>query len=341
MNLRELAELLGLSQTTVSRALNGYPEVNEGTRQRVQEAAIANNYAPNTRATGLARGNAMTIGHVIPLFDRNDVVNPVFGEFIAGASQTYSENGYELLLTVADKNNEQGVYRHLSAKGAVDGFIIHSPQKKDDRLALLREIGMPFVVHGRVESCTEPYSWVDMNNRCAFEQACELLLNLGHVRIALINGDQTLNFAWLRHQGYSDALGKAGIQVDNELVSTLDLTETHGFEAASRMLASSNPPSAFIVSSYVIAIGVRRAISKAGLTMGKDVSVVTHDDELSFFDNQGDAPQFTAVRSSVREAGERAAQMLLDIISKPETAPASYLMEARLTLGASTSQYIN
>lgn len=339
MNLRELAESLGLSQTTVSRALNGYPEVNEGTRQRVLEAARQNNYAPNTRAMGLVTGNAMSIGHVIPLFNRNDVVNPIFGEFVAGASQTYSENGYELLLTVVEKNNEEDIYRNLAAKGAVDGVIVHSPRKQDSRVTLLRNIGMPFVVHGRINECNEPYSWVDMNNRCAFEQACQLLLDLGHQRIALINGDDTLNFAWLRYQGYCDAIKAAGLKIDTDLVSNSDLTETHGYTAASRMLASANPPTALIASSYVVAIGIRRAISQAGLKIGKDVSVVAHDDELSFFDNQGDYPQFTAIRSSVREAGERAAQMLLDIIKEPESAPSSYLMKAQITLGASTGQH--
>ena len=95
MNLKELAESLGLSQTTVSRALNGYPEVNELTRKRVSDAASENNYRPNVRATGLATGRSMAIGHVIPIASGNDVVNPIFGEFVAGASRTYSKHREE------------------------------------------------------------------------------------------------------------------------------------------------------------------------------------------------------------------------------------------------------
>ncbi len=340
MNLKELAESLKLSQTTVSRALNGYPEVSESTRRRVYDAALASNYLPNARAAGLATGRAMTIGHVIPVFNRNDVVNPVFGEFVAGASKTYSARGYELLLTIAKSNEEEATYRNIASKGAVDGVIIHSPRKSDERVELLNEIGLPFIIHGRVNDCVIPYSWIDVNNRRAFKQACQLMLDMGHRRIALINGRELLNFAWLRCEGYKDALEQAGIAIDQSLMSSGDLTETYGYDVASRQLAAPNAPTAFLVSSYVVAIGVRRAISDAGLVMGKDISVVTHDDELSFFDNQGEIPQFTATRSSVRQAGERAAQMLLDVIDSPQSSPVTFLMEAQLVVGASTGPLV-
>ena len=85
MNLKELASKLGLSPTTVSRALNGYPEVNEETRARVLAAANRHNYRPNTRAIRLATGRAMAIGHVVPVSSKHEMVNPVFADFIAGA----------------------------------------------------------------------------------------------------------------------------------------------------------------------------------------------------------------------------------------------------------------
>ncbi len=88
MNLKELAEKLGLSQTTVSRALNDYPEVNEETRARIKKAAIDNFYRPNTRAKSLATGLSMTIGHLIPVSTKHEIVNPVFADFIAGAGET-------------------------------------------------------------------------------------------------------------------------------------------------------------------------------------------------------------------------------------------------------------
>lgn len=336
MNLKQLAALLALSPTTVSRALNGYPEVSEATRQRVLQMATKYKYRPNARAMGLATGKARAIGHVIPVYSKTDVVNPVFGEFIAGASQTYTANGYELLLTVTDGQDEAETYRNIAAKGTVDGVILHSPRRDDPRIALLNEIGLPFVVHGRVSDCSLPYSWIDMNNRRAFAKATQLLIDLGHRRIALVNGLETLNFAWLRQQGYAEALAAAGLDTDPLIVSNDELTESHGYHAARRMLAMTDAPTAFLVSSYVVALGVRRAIALAGLRMGKDVSVIIHDDELSFFHNNDPEPQFTATRSSARLAGLRAARMLLDIIDDPALAPLTELLEAHLTIGAST-----
>jgi len=339
MNLKELSEHLGLSQTTVSRALNGYPEVNETTRQRVELAAAKGNYRPNMRAMSLATGKAMTIGHVIPLATRHDVVNPVFAEFIAGASQTYTAFGYELMLTIAESKDEESTYRAIAAKNAVDGVIVHSPQRDDPRLSLLEEIGLPFVVHGRVCDSTSKYNWIDMNNRSAFKQATQLLIDLGHSKIALINGQESLSFAWLRRCGYLDALSENNIGENEDLLASAELTEPYGYQTATTMLANDHAPSAFLVSSYVAALGVRRAISQAGLTIGKDISVIIHDDDLSYFDNNGPVPQFTSTRSSVREAGVLAAEMLLKQIDDPSLYPQTKRLESNLIMGSSTGPF--
>ena len=114
MNLKELSEKLGLSQTTVSRALNGYPEVSEATRLRIQAAARQFNYIPSARAKGLATGKALTIGHVIPVSSKHEMMNPIFGDFIAGAGETCAQNGYEIIISVLDPtSNEEAVYRSM------------------------------------------------------------------------------------------------------------------------------------------------------------------------------------------------------------------------------------
>lgn len=341
MNLKELSETLGLSPTTVSRALNGYPEVSEITRRRVQIAAAEGNYRPNSRAMGLATGRAMSIGHVIPVDSHEVVVSPIFAEFIAGASQIYKRNGYELMLTIADSDDEESIYRSIAAKRAVDGVVVHLPKCNDYRLKLLKEIGLPFVVNGRVSNSEVPYNWIDMNNRSAFQQATQLLIDLGHKDIAFINGDESFNFAWLRRNGYNEALIQNGLTANPDLMFAAELTETYGFETTQALLNSSNPPSAFLVSSYVVALGVRHAINKAGLTMGKDVSVIIHDDELSYFNNGTDIPQFTSTRSSVREAGVLAAEMLLKQIDDPSLFPQNIRLESLLTIGSSTGPFIN
>lgn len=339
MNLKQLAEHLGLSQTTVSRALNGYAEVSETTRLRVQKAAEAGNYRPNQRALRLAKGKAMTIGHVIPLSAQSDVLNPIFSEFIAAASSTYSAHGYQLMLSTTHTGGEDTLYRSLAATRAVDGVLLHSPLKNDPRIAGLRELGLPFVVHGRALSEPEEnYCWVDMDSENAFKLATQLLLDLGHRRIALLNGIETMTYAWLRRCGYLEALATNDVQADDSLMTSAELTETYGYKTATEMLKRNDRPTAFLVSSYIVALGVRRAISQCNLVIGKDVSVVIHDDELSYFDNGSTVPQFTSTRSSVKDAGHLAAEALIKLIENPDQKPESKLVPTQLVIGSSTGQ---
>ena len=337
MNLKQLSQKLGLSQTTVSRALNGYPEVNESTRARVLEAARRYHYRPNTRAKSLATGRAMAIGHIIPLSTRHEIVNPVFSDFIAGAGEVYARAGYDMLLSVVSDAAEERAYRELRAKGSVDGVIVHGPKLADARIPLLADLGLPFVVHGRATGSETPYSWVDVNNRRAFERATELLLDLGHRRIAFLNGLETMDFAVRRRRGFEAALAARGLVADPALMRSEEMTEAYGYRSARAMLAADGPrPTAFLASSLITAIGLRRVIEEAGLRMGRDISVVTHDDELSYLANGEEVPIFTATRSSVREAGRRAAGMLIGLIEAPDTGPAQDLMEAQLVIGGST-----
>ena len=202
MNLKQLAQKIGLSQTTVSRALNDYPEVSEATRGRVAQAAQHYGYRPNMRARSLATGQVMAIGHVIPVGAQNEMVNPVFGDFIAGAAQTYARHGYDMHLSIVPDRDQARIFREMQAKGAVDGLIIQAPREGDARITALREIGLPFVVHGRAPHEDEDsYAWVDVNNRRAFERACAFLLDLGHRRIALINGPDGMDFTLRRRAG--------------------------------------------------------------------------------------------------------------------------------------------
>jgi LacI family transcriptional regulator len=336
MNLKELSKTLGLSPTTVSRALNGYPEVSEATRLRILAAAKEHNYSPSARAKSLATGRAMTIGHVIPTSSRTEMVNPIFGDFIAGAGETYAAAGYDMILSNVQMASELHAYRDLASRRAVDGVIVHAPRVNDPRVTLLRTLKLPFVFHGRAPIEDTSYSWLDINNARAFERATRLLLDLGHREIALINGDETMDFAIRRRRGFETAMADAGLPVRADLLSSDEMTETFGFRTASRMLDLPKPPTAFLVSSIIMAIGVRRAIALKGLRMGADVSVVTHDDEISYLKNGETEPVFTATRSSVRDAGRRAAEILLAQINAPNAEPVQELWECDLTLGTST-----
>jgi LacI family transcriptional regulator len=336
MNLKQLSEILGLSQTTVSRALNGYPEVSEDTRVRVQAAAQKHGYRPNSRAKGLATGRSMVIGHVIPSSSRHEMVNPIFGDFVAGAVKKYSEHGYDMMFTNADDTSIEEAYRSLFQRGAVDGVVLQGPKVDEPRIEVLTRMAVPFIVHGRSTGVVGQYDWIDVNNKSSFLRATRFLIDLGHRRIALINGLEDMDFAQRRRDGFLEALRQAGLSPNPELMRSAEMTEVYGHHETRDTLGLDNPPTAILCSSMISAIGVRRALDESGLEMGKDVSVIAHDDDLSYLKNGQDVPIFTATRSSVRNAGEMAAEMLIERIQSPDDPTKTRLLEAELVVGRST-----
>ncbi len=335
MKLKELSKLLNLSATTVSRALNGYPEVNAETRARVLAAARRHGYVPNQMAQRLATGRAMAIGHVVPLAP-HQIINPIFAEFMHGAGETYSAAGYDMLLSIVPEDRENEAYATMARHNKVDGVIVHGPGRHDPRVDMLGELGLPFLMHGRDDRPEHGYSWLDINNRQAFFEATGFLLGLGHRRIALLNGIETMNFAWRRRAGYLDALAARDVAMDPALMRSGEMVEPYGHAAVREMMALPDPPTAFLVSAITVALGALRAVRELGLEPGRDVSIVTHDDELSFLSNAGPRPLFTATRSSIRAAGRRSAELLLALINEPGPAHRRELWRAELVIGRST-----
>lgn len=336
MNLKQLSKQLNLSPTTVSRALNGYPEVSEATRRRVAEAAVKYRYRPNVRARTLATGRSMSIGHIVPLSRQNELVNMLFADFIAGAGVVYAKHGYNLTLTIVQDADELEAYRGFSERGAVDGVILQAPARDDRRISFLADLDIPFLVHGRASEVTAPYAWLDVNNTHAIRTATTHLTGLGHRRIALVNGQEKLDFASRRREGYARGLEDAGISLDPNLMVSNDMSEPNGYNAACTLLDLPTPPTAFIASSIVLALGIKRAADERGLKLGHDVSVVCFDDDLSYLPNAGKPPLFTTLRSSVKAAGARCATLLIQRITSPEAPLPRELWEAELVLGTST-----
>lgn len=236
MKLKDFAKLVGMSATTVSRALNGHPEVNEATRARLVAAARQHGYQPNAHARFLAMGHASTIGCVIPIGGRNEIVNPIYADFLAGVGEECARRRFEINLTVVPEEDQPDAYRALSSKGLIGGVIVQFPRHDDPRPALLDRIGLPYVVHGRVTGHDGPYSWVDVNNLRAFERGTGFLLQLGHLRIALLNGDERLDFARRRRDGYLRALRDAGHAPRPALMTTGEMTAAYGYAQARALL---------------------------------------------------------------------------------------------------------
>ena len=300
MNLKQLAEHLGLSQTTVSRALNGYPEVGEETRKRVAEAALTHGYHPNSNARRLALGRTGTIGLTLP-FGHSMSIDPLFAEFLSGLAVGITESESDLLI-IPVKAEPDPIQRMAHLK-SVDAIIVSSPMRDDPLVNQLRNMKVPFVLHGRTNSI-EPYAYLDIDNDGAFRRATDLLIDLGHTRIGLINATPWLNFAADREAGWRRALEARGLSAPPSYLRSGILTEESSYRFAHDILSLAEPPTALLCSSMLSALGIGRAVADLGLTIGADVSLIAHDDGVPSIRPTTKVPPLTTTFSSLRKAGE-------------------------------------
>ena len=320
MNLKQLSDMLALSQTTGSRALNGYPEVSEETRRRVADAAKRHGYRPNPSARRLATGKAGMIGYVMPTGAAVDI-DPHFVEFLSGLGDYARGHDLDLVLSPAAADEEETTYRRVVANKQVDAVYVSSPRPADRRIALLNQLGIPFIVHGRSEGLDFDYAFMDIDNEAAFHEAARLLIQLGHDKIGLVNGDLRETFAILRERGARRALAASGLTLAADRVRSVAMTEENGFRAAMGLLQAEAPPTAILCSSLIMALGVARAIRDLGLSVPGDVSLVAHDDVFPWLKPENFSVPLTTTRSSIRAAGQRIAERLAAKLSGLETEP--------------------
>lgn len=278
MTLGELAERLGLSKTTVSRALAGYTDVSAKTRERVLKAAKRYGYQPNPLAQRLRSGRLDTVGLIVPS-DLKPFGDAFFVDQVTHLTQTLADRGLDLLLSAAGRGDaELATLKRMVEGRKVDAMIIVRTQRHDPRVDYLLERNVPFVCHGRTERIGK-YAFVDMDGEAAGRIATRAVLDRGHEIIAFIGPPSSrLTFAWHRQSGYARALDDAGIDVRPSLIREGEGGEVFGERAAIRLLAAEPRPTAILCATDLEAIGVLRALHDQGLVAGRDVSVIGHDD---------------------------------------------------------------
>ncbi|MBK8083590.1 MAG: substrate-binding domain-containing protein [Devosia sp.] len=334
--LRELAQHLGLSPATVSRALNGFPEVGEKTRIRVLEASERLRYKANSNAKRLATGKSGMVGMIFRS-SRNLLVDPHFVDFLAGLSTGLADREIDLVIHAAPQHELLAHYERFVSSGSVDGMIVSAPELNDRRIATLIERGFPFVVHGRTGD-NVGYAYFDIDNGAAFKAATSLLIDLGHRCIALLNGEADLAFVQQREEAFRQATTDRGIHIPERFISHDVMSEEQGFAHATEMLSGRRgpAPTAFLCSSTLQALGVIRAAATAELTVGTDLSIIAHDDVLPHLRPEHFNPALTVTRSPIRMAGVALAEMMVARISGVDPLKLQRMVTADLIVRAST-----
>ncbi|MBA4795878.1 LacI family DNA-binding transcriptional regulator [Rhizobium rosettiformans] len=336
MNLKELSQMLGLSQTTISRALNGYPEVNKETRERVLQAARETGYRPNRAAQRLATGKAGSIGLIMPISpDHSSDMH--FAEFQSGLAEASIVHDFHFVIMPSRAEDEEQAIRWLVASGSVDGYYLAYVRDRDPRITMAKSLSLPFIVHGRSFGLELDYPFLDVDNEGAFYDATRFLLQLGHQRFALLNGPSDLDFAHRRRLGTEKALAEKGLLLDPRHTRHSFMGDEQGYRGMKEILASADRPTAVLCASTVLALGAVRAMNEVGLKLGTDISLIAHDDELPLLKPENFSIPLTTTRSSLRAAGKRIGERLIAMINQSEpAAPEQELWKVELVVRAST-----
>jgi len=312
VSIRDVAQHLNLSITTVSRALNGYEDVAEETRQRVLKAASELGYTPNRAARQMRHRFSDTIGYILPE-DAPRLSDPFFAEFIAGLGDESVKHGFELLVTTAASGSqeEQQAYRKWLHGREVDGVVLNRMHLNDWRVQYLAQNKFPFVT---LERSLDPYDYasVETNGRQWFGKLIDHLVSLGHRRIAYIGTNPELKIHADRFAGYQGGLHAHGLEYDPQLVVTGDLTSDGGFHAARQLLTLPNPPTAIACVDDMTAMGVLHAAQEMGWTVGKNLAITGFDGIEGFRHTQ---PPLTTINQPVYSIACRLVEMLVNQIT--------------------------
>lgn len=230
-SLRTVAEHLGLSITTVSRALDGYPDVSEATRERVRQAAQALNYVPNAAARRLRRGRSDMIAMIMPPTQPYSHP-PFYLDLIFSVAAALSRHGRELTILPSSDDTELQLYRRMVEARSSDGAILLRPQVNDPRIAFLNEHNFPFLAFGPAPPGMRCDS-VDRDNRGGLAALTRRAFELGHRRIAMLAAPAHLVGSLEREGGYREAMAELGLEAQ---VISAGVDELHGYAGAKKAL---------------------------------------------------------------------------------------------------------
>ena len=304
--MRDVAERAGVAVSSVSRVLSGHPDVTEVMRNRVRDAAFALGYEPDLLAQSMRTGNSRTVGFVV-----GDVSNSRMAPIVMGAEVALAKAGYAMLLADSVNDVDQDVRNiQLLQQRRVDGLLVSISDESDEGLRKsMAAMRVPAVLVDREIKGVEA-SAILSDHGVGVRAAVAHLLQLGHRRLALLNGNPNVRPSRVRASAVRNESRKvAGVKV---LIRTSWFTHNPGYDATIELLTDSEPPTALIVGSNQVLVGVLRAIRELALAIPGDVSLVSCDEEpmMEFLD-----PPIAAITRDLEEMGRIAATLIVERVN--------------------------
>ncbi|WP_061706487.1 LacI family DNA-binding transcriptional regulator [Pseudenterobacter timonensis] len=328
MSLKAIAKELGLSVTTVSRALNGYDDVSDETRARVEAEAQRRGYRPNTFARRLKMGKIDAVGLVFPVHPA-PLNNSVFMEMVGEISHELARHEIDLLLIADDDHADKHSYMRMVQSRRVDALIVAHTLDRDPRLEQLQAAGFPFLALGRSQ-LPQPYAWFDFDNYAGTYQATRWLIEKGHRRIALLGENNSQAFIIQRRQGYLDALREAGLS--SEWLRTLPPSRRTGYAATHELLALETPPTAILTDCNTHGDGAAMALAQLGRLTGENgVALVVYDGLPQ--DSIVDVDVAAVIQSTRQGVGKQIADMVRQLINGEDLSRLQVLWQPQFSPG--------
>jgi LacI family transcriptional regulator len=328
--IREIARAAGVSIATVSRVINGRPDVSPQTREAVLRVVREHGFSTNRTARALSGGRTGLVGVTLPIVEA-----AYFAVIASGTAEALYEHDMRLVLcpTLHQHEREVTLLDRLM-HGTTDGAVLMLPEESNAELRALQETGYPFVVVDPRVQLDEGIPAVSAANASGARAATQHLLSLGHRRIGAITGPSDWMASTERLNGYRSALAAAGVLPTAELVIDSDFSIESGEAAAGPLLDLPERPTAIFGFNDNVAIGALRAAAAHGLCVPDDLSVVGFDDS----EQSGlVTPALTTVRQPLAEMGRMAVSLLLRLLDRQRVEAMSIELATRLVVRESTA----
>jgi len=331
--IRDIAQICGVSEATVSYVINGKRVLKPETRARVQQVIRDLNYHPSAMARGLNRKSVQTIGVFFGVVvTRELMVNPYSSGILSGIFAEAAHENLNVTLYTASWENA-AVSAPPFSDGRSDGVIMVAPTLESGIVEGLFATGTPIVGISTGKSEIAPD--VDVDNYAGLQMATQHLLNLGHRRIAFIMGDSDLAAFAPRKAGFCDVMQQAGIAVVPEFLIISTFGGQLAREQTRKLLQHAQPPTAIVTANDAIAMAVLEAAREMGVNVPGDLSVVGFDDNAVASQS---TPGLTTVHQPLFEIGATAAKLLVNLIRDSRLEENCHLLPPELVVRGSTAR---
>ncbi|MFI6762247.1 LacI family DNA-binding transcriptional regulator [Micromonospora sp. NPDC050417] len=334
--LDAVAARAGVGRGTVSRVVNGSPQVSPEARAAVQQAIAELGYVPNRAARALVTQRTDSVALVVSESEERVFGEPFFAGIVRGISSGLLDTPMQLWLAMAQSPAERERVEHHLTPQHVDGVLLLSLHDADPLPTLLEQRSLPAVLGGRPARMLQPGAqaayFVDVDNAGGARQAVEHLVQRGRTRVATIAGPQDMAVGVARLAGYRQAVQASGRPVSEHLIAYGDFSESSGTSAMRRLLEQCPDLDAVFVASDLMACGALRALRDAGRRVPEDVAVVGFEDAP--IARQADPP-LTTVHQPVEEMGRQMARLLMSRIRREDLQTPYVLLDTHLVHRAS------